>query len=47
MSSRDTLFSAPIAQLGDFSFDDRVADVFPDMIKRSVPGYSNIIATIG
>lgn len=47
MSNRDTIFSAPIAQLGDFSFDERVAEVFPDMIKRSVPGYSNIIATIG
>lgn len=47
MSNRDTIFSAPIAQLGDFSFDERVAEVFPDMIQRSVPGYSNIIATIG
>ncbi|MGL5433491.1 MAG: carboxy-S-adenosyl-L-methionine synthase CmoA, partial [Plesiomonas shigelloides] len=47
MSNRDTIFSAPIAQLGDFSFDERVAEVFPDMIQRSVPGYSNISATIG
>ncbi|KAB7691613.1 carboxy-S-adenosyl-L-methionine synthase CmoA [Plesiomonas shigelloides] len=47
MSNRDTIFSTPIAQLGDFSFDERVAEVFPDMIQRSVPGYSNIIATIG
>ncbi|MCX9457865.1 carboxy-S-adenosyl-L-methionine synthase CmoA, partial [Vibrio cholerae] len=38
MSNRDTIFSAPIAQLGDFSFDERVAEVFPDMIQRSVPG---------
>ncbi|OON41410.1 carboxy-S-adenosyl-L-methionine synthase CmoA [Izhakiella australiensis] len=47
MSDRDTLFSAPIAQLGDWTFDERVAEVFPDMIQRSVPGYSNIISMIG
>ncbi len=46
-SGRDQIFAAPIAQLGDFSFDERVVEVFPDMIQRSVPGYSNIISTIG
>ncbi len=40
-------FSAPIARLGDWTFDERVAEVFPDMIQRSVPGYSNIISMIG
>lgn len=44
---RDTLFSAPIQKLGDFTFDESVAEVFPDMIQRSVPGYSNIITAIG
>ncbi|MFU9135993.1 carboxy-S-adenosyl-L-methionine synthase CmoA [Erwinia tasmaniensis] len=47
MSNRDMLFSAPIAKLGDWTFDERVAEVFPDMIQRSVPGYSNIISMIG
>lgn len=47
MSHRDSLFSAPIEKLGDWTFDERVAEVFPDMIQRSVPGYSNIIAMIG
>ena len=47
MSDRDQLFSAPIAKLGDWTFDERVAEVFPDMIQRSVPGYSNIISMIG
>ncbi|MBO1520029.1 carboxy-S-adenosyl-L-methionine synthase CmoA [Oceanisphaera pacifica] len=47
MQSKDHIFAAPIAQLGDFNFDQNVANVFPDMIKRSVPGYSNIIAAIG
>ncbi len=44
---KDTLFSTPIEKLGDFTFDENVAEVFPDMIQRSVPGYSNIITAIG
>ncbi|VEJ09194.1 carboxy-S-adenosyl-L-methionine synthase CmoA [Actinobacillus delphinicola] len=44
---KDTIFSAPIQKLGDFTFDEQVAEVFPDMISRSVPGYSNIITAIG
>lgn len=47
MYNKDTIFSTPIAKLGDFTFDDAVAEVFPDMIQRSVPGYSNIITAIG
>ena len=43
----DQIFAAPIARLGDFCFDEQVVDVFPDMIQRSVPGYSNIISAIG
>ncbi|WP_413738649.1 carboxy-S-adenosyl-L-methionine synthase CmoA [Sodalis sp. RH21] len=47
MTNHDNLFSAPIAKLGDWTFDERVAEVFPDMIQRSVPGYSSIISMIG
>jgi len=47
MSNKDNIFSAPINKIGDFTFDERVAEVFPDMIQRSVPGYSNIISAIG
>ncbi|KOY63237.1 tRNA methyltransferase [Photorhabdus heterorhabditis] len=46
-NQRDSLFAVPIANLGDWSFDERVAEVFPDMIQRSVPGYSNIVSMIG
>ncbi|WP_070967621.1 carboxy-S-adenosyl-L-methionine synthase CmoA [Vibrio sonorensis] len=46
-SNPDTIFSAPIDKIGDFTFDEKVAEVFPDMIQRSVPGYSNIISAIG
>ena len=34
-------------KIQQFQFDDAVADVFSDMIKRSVPGYENIISMIG
>ncbi|CAH0533186.1 Carboxy-S-adenosyl-L-methionine synthase [Vibrio stylophorae] len=46
-SAKDQLFAAPIEKMGDFTFDAHVAEVFPDMIQRSVPGYSNIISAIG
>ena len=44
---KDTLFATAITNLGDWQFDEKVAEVFPDMIKRSVPGYANIITMIG
>ena len=37
---KDTLYSLPIDELVDFSFDEKTVSVFPDMINRSVPGYS-------
>ncbi|MDG3087706.1 carboxy-S-adenosyl-L-methionine synthase CmoA [Vibrio hannami] len=47
MSNRDDIFSSPIDNIGNFSFDENVVEVFPDMIQRSVPGYSNIVSAIG
>ncbi len=43
----DTLFSAPLEEIQRFAFNKAVVDVFPDMIKRSVPGYTTIIGMIG
>ncbi len=43
----DLIYSSPQSKIKDFSFDAQVVEVFPDMIKRSVPGYSTIIETIG
>jgi len=43
----DSLYSTPLEQLVDFNFDERVANVFPDMINRSVPGYAGIVAMTG
>jgi tRNA (cmo5U34)-methyltransferase len=42
----DRLF-ADARQPADFRFDSAVARVFPDMIRRSVPGYTTIIPMIG
>ncbi|NVK21628.1 MAG: carboxy-S-adenosyl-L-methionine synthase CmoA [Kangiellaceae bacterium] len=47
MSKTDTIFAEPLGQVQDFQFDDKVVEVFPDMIKRSVPGYTTIINGIG
>ncbi len=44
---RDSIYADPIAEISAFAFDDDVARVFPDMIKRSVPGYTTIIAMTG
>jgi tRNA (cmo5U34)-methyltransferase len=44
---RDTLYADPLSEHGLFTFDDSVARVFPDMIKRSVPGYPTIISMTG
>ena len=46
-SSPDTIYAQPAAEIADFQFDSRVAGVFGDMIRRSVPGYTQVIATIG
>lgn len=45
--STDTIYASPHGQVGDFSFDQQVAEVFPDMIQRSVPGYQTILHTLG
>lgn len=43
---KDHIYSSPLSNLKDFTFDESVVEVFPDMIQRSVPGYSTIISTI-
>lgn len=44
---KDSLYSDLLGKVSDFSFDESVAQVFPDMIQRSVPGYGAIISMIG
>ena len=43
---KDTLYSAPLPT-ADFAFNDAVATVFDDMIRRSVPGYGLSLAMTG
>jgi tRNA (cmo5U34)-methyltransferase len=43
----DRLFAQPLAQVPDFAFNEDVVRVFPDMIKRSVPGYPTIVENLG
>lgn len=43
---KDDIYSESLAKIADFSFDVKVADVFSDMIERSVPGYRSIITMI-
>ena len=47
MKNTDTLYAHPRDHIVDFEFDDAVAQVFPDMIRRSVPGYGSLISMIG
>ena len=42
----DRLFDGP-RHLVDFVFDESVASVFPDMIRRSVPGYETVTPLTG
>lgn len=44
-NNNDNLFAEPVIH-APFQFDDKVASVFPDMIKRSVPGYSDVLKNI-
>ncbi|MFA5019121.1 MAG: carboxy-S-adenosyl-L-methionine synthase CmoA, partial [Methylobacter sp.] len=44
---KDSIYASPIGEVGAFKFDETVTGVFPDMIQRSVPGYSAIISAIG
>lgn len=47
MDRPDQLYASPLAKVAGFRFDQAVVDVFPDMIKRSVPGYEAIVAMSG
>jgi tRNA (cmo5U34)-methyltransferase len=46
MTQRDALFRDP-ERTGPFVFDEHVASVLPDMLARSIPGYSVLLELIG
>jgi tRNA (cmo5U34)-methyltransferase len=47
VKKQDAIYASPLHEIIDFDFDEKVAEVFPDMIQRSIPGYSTMISTIG
>ncbi|MCH8256312.1 MAG: carboxy-S-adenosyl-L-methionine synthase CmoA [Proteobacteria bacterium] len=47
VSRKDTVFSTPLGHIDDFEFNAQVADVFENMIQRSVPGYALLLEMIG
>ena len=44
---KDAVYANPFESLGPFAFNDDVASVFPDMIRRSVPGYGQLVGGAG
>ncbi|MEI5638847.1 MULTISPECIES: carboxy-S-adenosyl-L-methionine synthase CmoA [unclassified Pseudoalteromonas] len=46
MTGKDSIYATEQA-VKDFTFDENVVEVFPDMIQRSVPGYATIVSTMG
>jgi len=44
---KDIIYQQPHNHLVDFVFDQRVVSVFPDMIRRSVPGYELVVPLSG
>ena len=44
---KDQIYAEAQREIAKFSFDEHVADVFADMISRSVPGYGMMLEMIG
>ena len=45
-SKHDNIYANSLGEVPDFVFDERVTQVFDDMISRSVPGYRTTISLI-
>lgn len=45
--NKDKLYAKQLNPIADFAFDRAVAEVFDDMIDRSVPGYRDIVNMTG
>jgi len=44
--ARDSVFSDLHPEIAEFTFNQNVASVFADMLKRSVPGYGTVLAQL-
>ncbi len=47
MEKSDFVYAQPREAISAFVFDEAVANVFPDMLKRSVPGYQSALGLLG
>ena len=47
MTKIDEIYKNSMTEISDFVFDNKVAEIFPNMISRSVPGYEFIIKMTG
>ncbi len=47
MAGIDRIYRGSHSHLVDFAFDSKVAEVFPDMIRRSVPAYEAVVPLTG
>ena len=45
--SKDRIYAEAQATTAPFQFDENVANVFADMVSRSVPGYDLTLTMIG
>lgn len=43
---KDTLYQNEVDGIIDFTFDEKVVAVFPDMIHRSIPGYASLLTVL-
>ncbi len=46
MFKKDKIYLDTINEVVDFSFDEKIAQVFPDMLHRSIPGYALLLTTM-
>ena len=40
IKKHDAIYASALDEIIDFRFDEKVVNVFPDMIQRSVPAYA-------
>jgi len=46
-NSPDSIYAQKLTKVDDFRFDEGVANVFTDMINRSIPSYAELVKYIG
>ncbi len=45
-SAQDSIYAQPLEAISQFVFDESVAQVFQDMVRRSVPGYNTLLSML-